>query len=152
MPYKKSFDYSYALGIFPTLELLYSRPDMVQAIFVAPNDKSSSGLQKIKDLCNANSIPCIEDPKTLARLSRSENCYAIGVFKKFTSELTPDASHLVLVNPDDAGNLGTVMRTMLGFGHHDLAIITPAVDIFDPKTVRASMGAVFCCARLTSRR
>ena len=35
------------------------------------------------------------------------------------------------------------MRTMLGFGIKDLAIVRPAVDIYDPKVVRASMGAIF---------
>jgi TrmH family RNA methyltransferase len=47
------------------------------------------------------------------------------------------------VNPGDMGNLGTIIRTMAGFGVRSLAIITPAADLFDPKTIRASMGAVF---------
>jgi TrmH family RNA methyltransferase len=54
----------------------------------------------------------------------------------------------VLVNPGDMGNLGTIMRTMLGFGLADLALVRPAADIFDPRSVRASMGALFalrCC-------
>ena len=50
---------------------------------------------------------------------------------------------MVLVNPSNAGNLGTIIRSCLGFGYKDIAIIRPAVDIFDPKTVRASMGALF---------
>jgi TrmH family RNA methyltransferase len=41
------------------------------------------------------------------------------------------------------GNLGTVLRTMAGFGYHDLGIIQPAADIFDPRAIRASMGAIF---------
>ena len=41
------------------------------------------------------------------------------------------------------GNLGTIIRTILGFGFHDLAIIEKAVDIFHPDVVRASMGALF---------
>ena len=31
----------------------------------------------------------------------------------------------------------------MGFGIYDLAIILPAADIFNPKTVRSSMGALF---------
>ena len=49
----------------------------------------------------------------------------------------------MFVNPSDAGNMGTIIRTATGFGYKDIAIITPAVDIYDPKTVRASMGALF---------
>ena len=41
------------------------------------------------------------------------------------------------------GNLGTIMRTMLGFSYHDLAIIEPAADLFNPRVIRASMGALF---------
>jgi TrmH family RNA methyltransferase len=32
---------------------------------------------------------------------------------------------------------------MLGFNFKNLAIIKPAVDMFDPLVVRASMGAIF---------
>ena len=53
------------------------------------------------------------------------------------------APHVVLVNPADMGNLGTVARTMAGFGFGELAVVTPAADVFHPKTVRASMGALF---------
>ena len=41
------------------------------------------------------------------------------------------------------GNLGTILRSCLGFGMKDIAIIKPGVDIFDPKVVRASMGSIF---------
>ena len=51
--------------------------------------------------------------------------------------------HVVLVNPSNAGNLGTIIRSSCGFNFLDLVIIKRAVDIFDPKTVRASMGALF---------
>jgi TrmH family RNA methyltransferase len=39
-------------------------------------------------------------------------------------------------------NLGTIMRTIAGLGYKDLAVIGPAADIFDPKTVRASDGSI----------
>jgi TrmH family RNA methyltransferase len=47
------------------------------------------------------------------------------------------------VNPEDTGNLGTIIRSALGFGIKNIVIIKPGVDCFDPKTIRASMGAVF---------
>ena len=43
----------------------------------------------------------------------------------------------------DMGNLGIIMRTLLAFGYKDLAIVLTAADRFNPKTVRASMGAMF---------
>ena len=50
---------------------------------------------------------------------------------------------MVLVNPSDMGNMGTIIRTMLGFNYVNLAIIRPGVDVFDPRVIRASMGAIF---------
>ena len=41
------------------------------------------------------------------------------------------------------GNLGTIIRTIAGLGINDLAIIEPAADIWNPKTLRATMGALF---------
>lgn len=53
------------------------------------------------------------------------------------------ANHLVLVNPSDTGNPGTIIRTILAFDVVDLEIIKPACDIFDPEVIRASIEAVF---------
>ena len=39
--------------------------------------------------------------------------------------------------------MGTILRTALGFGVEDVALIRPCVDVFDPRTVRASMGSLF---------
>ena len=41
------------------------------------------------------------------------------------------------------GNVGTILRTALGFGVEDVALIRPCVDLFDPRVVRASMGSMF---------
>lgn len=141
--YKKSADYSYTQGIFPTLELLEARPEAAEVVFFAPNSYHSQGIQKILKLCNQHNIPFTEAAKVISRLSHNDSSFVIGVFKKFSSQLEASAPHVVLIHPDDAGNLGTIIRTMLGFDHHDLAIISPAADIFGPKTIRASMGAIF---------
>ena len=76
-------------------------------------------------------------------MSRKENCYAALVFNKFSDELDAKNNHVVLHNISDSGNLGTILRTLLGFGLRDIAIIRPAVDAFDPHALRSSMGALF---------
>ncbi|MBR1939152.1 TrmH family RNA methyltransferase, partial [Candidatus Saccharibacteria bacterium] len=72
-----------------------------------------------------------------------DDCLLIAEFTKFSTPLNPQKPHIVLVNPSDAGNLGTIMRSATAFGFEDIAIITPAVDNFAPKSIRASMGAAF---------
>lgn len=49
---------------------------------------------------------------------------------------------LVIDQLQDPGNLGTIMRTALGAGIDGVWLIDGTVDPFNPKVVRASMGAV----------
>ncbi|MFQ3250493.1 MAG: TrmH family RNA methyltransferase [Glaciecola sp.] len=43
----------------------------------------------------------------------------------------------------DPGNLGTILRTLAWFGNFKLLLSANSVDPFNPKVVRASMGAIF---------
>lgn len=139
-PYKKSFEYSYTLGAFPTIELIKNASEQVLQVIISPELEDR---ETITDLCKRYQIPILESKKQIERLSDKENVYIIGVFHKFEKELSKDAPHIVLVNPSNMGNLGTIIRTAIGFGIHDIALIEPAADIYNPKVVRASMGALF---------
>lgn len=141
--YKKEYEHSYSYGVFPTLELLHSHPQDVIGVLVSTKGARNEGVQKIETLCKRRRIAFEVNDKAVDRLADKENVYAIGVFRKYQSPLHADESHLVLVNPGDMGNLGTIARTMVGFEVRNLALVRPAVDIFDPRVVRSSMGAVF---------
>ena len=39
--------------------------------------------------------------------------------------------------------MGSVVRSMVGFGLNNLILIRPAVDFWHPNVIRASMGAIF---------
>lgn len=43
----------------------------------------------------------------------------------------------------DPGNLGTILRTIAWFGNSACLLSPDSVDVFNPKVVRASMGAIF---------
>ena len=141
--YKKDFNYSYAFGVFPTLELLTHKPQDALQVVVHPKGQANSGITKIQALCQKNEIPFETQEQIFPRLKARENDFAVGVFRKNQADLEASANHVILVNPNGMGNIGTICRTMLGFGFYDLAIIEPAADIFHPETVRASMGALF---------
>lgn len=140
--YDKNGEVSYSLGAYPTFELVKNKPKQVVCVLVHSKANATDELNKLKNLCKQNGIEIYEDDKSINRLSPKENCFVVGVFKKYSSSLSAD-KQIVLYNPSDMGNLGTIMRSMLGFGYTDLAIIKPAVDPFNPKVVRASMGAIF---------
>lgn len=50
---------------------------------------------------------------------------------------------MVLENLQDPGNLGTIIRTGEGAGITGVIMSRETVDIFNPKTIRATMGSVF---------
>jgi len=141
--YQKDLPISYSLGVYPTLELLQSQPQQVEQVLLSSKGSKNSGVEKIIRLCQEKGIRLEQADKVITRLGGNGSTYAVGVFRKYSSPLNPSASHLVLVNPQDTGNLGCVIRTALAFGIADLGIIALAVDIFDPKTIRAAMGANF---------
>ncbi len=141
--YKKDADYTYAIGVFATLELLAHRPEQVRQVLLSAKGQANQGVAKIMRICEERGIPARVAAAQVARLAGNEASFAVGVLNKYEMSLAPETNHVVLVNPSDAGNLGTIIRTMLGFEFLDLEIIRPAVDIWDPKTIRASMGAIF---------
>lgn len=138
--YRKEGETSYALGPFPTFELLKYRPEQARRVFM---DGRFSEQEKLKALCAEKGVPCYVSEKALGRISQKEVCYAAGEFAKYPGRLASDAPHVALVAPADMGNLGTIARTLLGFGVRDLALIGGGADVWHPRTVRASMGAVF---------
>ena len=140
--YKHESDVSYALGATLTFELLTQRPDLASRVFLSSATERSGAVERLLDVCGRYDIPVETSDKAFNVLSPKGNCFVIGEFRKFAGSLS-DGSHIVLVNPSDAGNLGTILRTAVGFGVTDIAIVRPAVDAFDPKVVRASMGAIF---------
>lgn len=145
LPYKRYNDkaeYSYCFGPFPTFELIENRPQ--EAIEVLYHSQTSDAIRnKLQSICQRQGIPCEQNDKVIQRIRDKENCLVVGVFKKHESVLAMDRPHVVLVNPSDMGNLGTIIRTAVGFGLPDLAIIRPGAAICHPKTVRASMGSLF---------
>lgn len=141
--YKKSFDYSYTSGFFPTIELLTHKPEAVESVFYSSNAEQSNKFSEVSRICQEQNTPFIESKKQVDLISEKENTFITAVFDKYKMELKEMQNHLLLFNPSDMGNMGTINRTALGFGIGNIAIISPGVDIYNPKVIRASMGAIF---------
>lgn len=141
--YDKSLDYSYAPGIFPATECLRNAPERCLRLLLSSTSERSEGAQKLRAQAEAIGVRTEIADRALERISKKENCFAAMVYKKQEGVFEASAPHIVLVNPSDSGNLGTILRTALGFGLTNIAIIRPAVDSDDPRVTRASMGAAF---------
>ena len=141
--YKAELDYSYAPGIFPSMECLLARPEQVRRLLLHSAAAGREGTEKLTALAREAGVRTEEADRALSRISGKENCYAAAVFEKFEDRLDPDSPQVLLHQPGDSGNVGTILRTALGLGVSDVALIRPCVDLFDPRTVRASMGSLF---------
>ena len=95
---------------------------------------------------------------------RTFEIVADDVFKKISDTVTPQGILCVLNRPtyelealmekknplflilediQDPGNLGTIMRTAEGAGVDGIFMSDQTVDLFNPKTIRSSMGSIF---------
>ncbi len=140
--YDRALPYSYAPGMFPAMEALLRKPGRVRRLLVSERAEKTAGMDKLRALCDQHSVRMETADRALQRISGKDNCFAAAVFDKWTDDLQP-GKHIVLHHIADAGNLGTILRTALGLGYRDIAVIRPAADPFEPHTVRACMGAVF---------
>ncbi len=142
-PYSKKLTYSYCLGLFPSFALMEARPEAATRLLVHPAGAGNEGVEKLRALCEEKNIRAEEAERVLRRESKKDNTFAAVVFDKYECQLDPQANHAVLCQISDGGNLGTALRSLLGFGIRDVAVIRPCVDLFDPHVLRASMGAFF---------
>ena len=144
--YEKNADYSYAIGTTVVFELLRFRPELGRKLYLSPKLNKDQTYEELIALCRSHHILVISNNEKIFKdISGKDNVMALMEFKKQSFALDKNNDHCLLVNPSNMGNLGTIIRSMVGFSLFDLAIITPACDVYDPKVIRASMGAFFHC-------
>ena len=105
-PYRKELSYSYALGIFPAMHLLETRPEVATRLLLHPAGLKSEGVNKLREKCAALGIREEEAERVLRRESKKDNCFAALVFEKYEDPLPPE-NCAVFCQISDAGNLGT---------------------------------------------
>lgn len=80
-------------------------------------------------------------------LSEAPECQGIGCIAspKWDQlyDLTPDGVYIALDTIRSPGNLGTILRTAESLGIAGLIVVGDTLDPFNPKVVRATMGALF---------
>lgn len=141
--YQKKMSYSYAFGFHPSLDLLRTKPSRVIKVLFKNQANRFKDTEQIRFLCSQNNIRYEFNNRLVDKIAHKENTYVAAVFQKYQEELIPNNNHVVLVNPSDFGNLGTIIRSMVAFDLGDLALLEPAADIFDPKVISTTTGALF---------
>ncbi len=101
-------------------------------------------LYAIPDSPGLPQVPFLPVTKAeLQRISTLKKPYdALAVFPKPAWKPDYRQSFLYLDHINDPGNLGTVIRTADWFGVRQIVCSPGSADVFNPKTVQATMGAL----------
>lgn len=101
-------------------------------------------------LASEANIPAVEVTEAVMRkMSTTEEPQGILATVKITPVdwdglvVNKDTILLVLDGIQDPGNLGTILRTALAADVRQIILTEGTVDVYNPKVLRSSMGAVF---------
>lgn len=108
----------------------------------------TSGFSEQHPEIRSKTVEIIEtDPESIRKASLQQNPQeALALVKKPSSaDYIPNLSKLIIALDfiQDPGNLGTILRIADWFGIENIVCSENTVDVFNPKVVQASMGAIF---------
>lgn len=132
---------AHVVGLWPVLEALRHRPGLLGRVAWHPRIPAEE-LQRLRQAAALAGVQVDEDEAMVSRLRRHRQAWVAATLDRPDDRLGA-GDHLVLVRCAQAGNLGAVMRTALGFDLRQLALIEPRLDPWSPHVLRASQGAAF---------
>jgi len=119
----------------------------IDAFLYCPEIVSAEIATRFIHRCQSNNIPCFEmTPAMLNELSDTVHSQGLLCVLPRLAIPTDFNSARLLVAVDalqEPGNLGTIIRTADWFGADGVLVGTGSVDIYNAKTLRASMGSIF---------
>ena len=84
-----------------------------------------------------------DELKKISRLETPQNVLAVFRMPVYEGvSINPDELTLALDGIQDAGNMGTIIRIADWFGINNIFASKNTVDVFNPKVVQATMGAL----------
>lgn len=123
-------------------ELLQSRFETIEVFAVQSYiDELPAELTKNVEI----SVVSEKDLDRLTHLKTANKAIALAKLpdKKEESASAQNGISIALENIQDPGNLGTIVRTMAWFGIKDVFCTPDTVDVYNPKVIQSTMGAIF---------
>jgi len=121
----------------------------IEELFVAEK-YSNLPLTAIIRVCERSSVKIYElSSKVYQKIAygeKTEGAVALARIRPARLEDLPQKTaglFVVLETVEKPGNLGAILRTCDGAGVDGIIVCDPATDIYNPNTIRASLGAVF---------
>ena len=97
----------------------------------------------IETIISTDSEGIIVSPAVMKKISKTESVVKIlGVCKKVNKSELCDRV-LMLDNIQDPGNMGTLIRSAISFGFMTIVLGEGCCDIYSPKVIRSTQGAIF---------
>ena len=142
-------------GLAPVLEAIESGWD-VQTVVYSPELLRSEAAPELLARADVDARPVTAE--IFERLSERDGPAGLGAIVSTRDVslggvvINARSMIAVLVEPQDPGNLGTIIRTAYCAGASAIVLVGNATDPFDPRALRASMGSVFRIPVATERR
>ncbi len=102
-------------------------------------------LYLLDGIVNSFNFPCIyANQNVLNKLScQTSSAKIIGICKKVQHKASKENRLILLDTVQDPGNVGTIIRSAYSFGYDCIYLSKGCADIYNPKTIQASQGAIF---------
>ncbi|HHY09675.1 MAG TPA: RNA methyltransferase [Firmicutes bacterium] len=127
---------------------------LIRTLFFSPKLLESGRGESLLKKALAADFPvyeCTED--VLGEMSQAVSAQGVlAVVEKPKWEFVPKGLFVVADEIQDPGNMGALIRTSLAAGAAGLIVTEGSVDLYNPKVIRATMGAVFYLPHWLYRR
>lgn len=136
--YQHSLAYTYAFGHFAAEAALLSRPHLARELLVH-SELPPAWVAHLSQAAETHGVPLRIADGDIERIRKKATVQAVLVLSKEDDALER-GTHVLLAGISQYGNLGTIMRTMVAFGFTNLALVASPLDVWNPHTLRASVG------------
>ena len=120
---------------------LFTTPVKIKTLIATPDFLSGQHLPATIEIIEASQ----DEIRKVSLLQNAQKAIAICEIpqQKFNWEKSKNDLILALDTIQDPGNLGTIIRLADWFGIKEVVCSPGTVDVYNPKTIQATMGAVF---------
>jgi len=136
--YRYQYDTFIAEGPKLVDEILYSNLNIVELYHT--KDWYHPRMEKV----NVSTLVTSDEMRSISALTTPSHVLAVIEIPKYDiADIDPQNQLIIALDTiQDPGNLGTIIRLADWFGIDSILCSTDTVDIFSPKVVQASMGAI----------